>query len=113
MQIPVDGKIIRAFNKGKNDGIDIASKPGASVVAAADGKVAAITSDADQVPIIVVRHPDNLLTVYANVDDIKVKKGDTVSRGKAIAAVRDGDNAYLHFEVRNGFESVDPTPYLQ
>lgn len=113
MLMPVAGSIIRDYQKGKNDGIDIAAKPGTPVVAAAEGHVAAITSDADQVPIIVVRHPDNILTVYANVDDIKVKKGDTVKRGKAIAEVRDGDNAYLHFEVRDGFDSVDPNPYLR
>ena len=38
--------------------------PGASAVsAAADGIVAAITKDTNQVPILVVRHPDNVLTV--------------------------------------------------
>ena len=113
MQMPVNGSIIREYSKGKNDGIDIAAKPGTPVVAAAEGKVAAITSDADQVPIIVLRHPDNVLTVYANVDGITVKKGDSVKRGAKIAAVRPGDNSYLHFEVRNGFDSVDPNPYLQ
>lgn len=110
---PLRGKIIREYSKGKNDGIDIASAPGTSIGAASAGTVAAITSDADQVPIIVVKHPDNLLTVYANVGDISVKKGDKVSRGQKLAQVRKGDSAYLHFEVRKGFESVDPMPYLQ
>jgi len=27
--------------------------------------------------------------------------------------VRSGESSYLHFEVRKGFESVDPLPYLQ
>ncbi len=112
MGMPVEGQIIRDYNKGRNDGIDIAAAPGTSVRAAADGTVAAITSDADQVPIVVVRHPDNVLTVYANVDGISVKKGDSVSRGQKIAELRAGDDAYLHFEVREGFDSVDPTPYL-
>ena len=64
-------------------------------------------------PIVVVRHSDGLLTVYANVDKIKVKKGDSIKRGQAIAELRQGDNAYVHFEVRNGFDSVDPMPYLE
>ncbi len=110
---PLRGKIIRDYSKGKNDGIDIASSSGSAIGAAAAGTVAAITSDADQVPIIVVKHPDNLLTVYANVGEISVKKGDTVSRGQKLAQVRKGESAYLHFEVRKGFESVDPMPYLQ
>ncbi|TNF61406.1 MAG: LysM peptidoglycan-binding domain-containing protein, partial [Rhodobacteraceae bacterium] len=112
MALPVQGRIIRDYKKGTNEGIDIAAAPGTPVVAAADGTVAAITASADQVPIIVVRHADNLLTVYANVDRIKVAKGDTVKRGQQIAQLRGGDNAYVHFEVREGFDSVDPTPYL-
>ncbi|MFK7752485.1 MAG: peptidoglycan DD-metalloendopeptidase family protein [Sedimentitalea sp.] len=113
MAMPVQGKIIRTYSKGRNEGIDIAAAPGTPVTAAADGSVAAITSSADQVPIVVVRHPDNLLTVYANVNDIKVSKGDKVRKGQTIASLREGDKAYVHFEVRNGFDSVDPTPYLE
>lgn len=113
MTMPVSGKIVRPYKKGKNDGIDIAAAAGTAVVAADKGTVAAITADADQVPIIVVRHKDNLLTVYANVENIEVNKGDRVKRGQKLAQLRSGDNAYVHFEVRKGFDSVDPTPYLQ
>ena len=113
MAFPVQGKIIRAYAKGKNDGIDIAAAAGTPVKAAAAGSVAAITSSADQVPIVVVRHPDNVLTVYANVDGIKVKKGDSVARGQQLASLRSGDQSYVHFEVRNGFDSVNPMPYLE
>ena len=113
LAFPVTGKIIRPYSKGKNDGIDIAAAPGTAVTAAEAGTVAAITADADQVPIIVVRHKDNLLTVYANVDAIEVNKGDRVKRGQKLAKLRGGDNAYVHFEVRKGFDSVDPEPYLK
>ncbi|MFV1493662.1 peptidoglycan DD-metalloendopeptidase family protein [Phaeobacter sp. JH18-32] len=113
MGFPVKGKIIRTYSKGKNDGIDIAGAAGAPVQAADGGTVAAITKDSNNIPIIVIRHDAKLLTVYANVDKIEVNKGDTVSRGQTIAALRDGPAAYVHFEVRNGFESVDPLPYLQ
>lgn len=110
---PVQGSIIRGYVKKKNDGIDIAAAAGTSVNAAADGTVAAITADTNQVPILVIRHADNLLTVYANIDAIKVQKGASVKRGQPIAVVRRADPAFLHFEVRKGFESVDPMPYLQ
>ena len=85
---------------------------GAVVVAAESGTVAAITRDTEQVPIVVIRHSGNLLTVYANITGITVKKGDKVSRGQTIAKVRDGNPSFVHFEVRKGFDSVDPLPYL-
>lgn len=114
MALPVQGSIIRDYAKGRNEGIDIKAAPGTPVKAAAAGTVAAITKSAEGVPIIVVRHPGNLLTVYANVDQVQVAKGDTVRRGQSIARLRDTDaEAYVHFEVRDGFDSVDPGPYLE
>lgn len=109
---PVTGSIIRAYAPGTNEGVDFGAPAGAPVVAAEAGTVAAITQDTDQVPIIVLRHANNLLTVYANVDGIVVERGTQVARGQRIAEVRGGDPAFLHFEVRQGFESVDPVPYL-
>lgn len=113
MLMPVQGSIIRPYAKGRNDGIDISAAAGTTVKAAADGTVAAITTDTAQTPIIVVRHADNLLTVYAGVDAITVKKGDTVSRGQSIAKVRAGTPSFLHFEVRRGVDSTDPVAFLQ
>ncbi len=113
LAMPVEGRIIRAYARGRNDGIGIGAPAGTSIRAAAGGTVAAITQDTDQVPILVIRHADNLLTVYANIDNITVARGDRISRGQSIATVRRGDPSFLHFEVREGFESVDPMPYLQ
>ncbi len=113
MAFPLQGKIVRTYKKGRNEGIAIAGSPGEPVGAAAAGTVAAITKDADGVPIIVLQHGDDLLTIYANVENITVEKGVRVERGQKLAEVREGDKAYVHFEVRNGFDSVDPIPYLE
>lgn len=112
MLVPVQGPIIREFKKGRTEGIDIGTTAGATVVASASGTVAAITEDTDKVPILVIRHPNNVLTVYANIDDIKVAKGATVTRGQPIAVARAGDPSFVHFEVREGFDAVDPAGYL-
>jgi murein DD-endopeptidase MepM/ murein hydrolase activator NlpD len=113
MQMPVSGAIIRPYVKKKNDGIDIAASAGTAVKAADAGTVAAITKDTEQVPILVLRHSDGLLTVYANIDGISVAKGANVAKGQTIAKARASDPGFVHFEVRKGFESVDPMPYLQ
>lgn len=110
--MPVPGAIIRPYAKGKNDGVDIRASAGTAVKAADAGTVAAITKDTEQVPILVLRHEGGLLTVYANIDGITVAKGDKVRRGQSIAKVRAGESGFLHFEVRKGYDSVDPMPYL-
>lgn len=109
LRMPVQGKITRAYG-GSSDGIGLTGSAGAPVVAADDGTVAAITRDTGQVPIMVLRHDDNLLTVYAGLSGMTVNKGDRVKRGQKIGQLP-SDGA-LHFEVREGFDSVDPVPYL-
>lgn len=113
LAMPVSGAIIREYAKGKNEGIDIGAPAGTQVRAAEDGTVAAITKDTDQVTILVLRHKDNLLTVYANIDNLTVAKGATVKRGQALGTVRPGNPSFVHFEVRRGFDSVDPMPFLK
>jgi murein DD-endopeptidase MepM/ murein hydrolase activator NlpD len=113
MLYPVSGSIIREYAKGRNEGINIKAAAGSPVKAADAGTVAAVTKSAEGVPIIVIRHEPELLTVYANVTDVSVEKGTRVSRGQDIAKLRDGNDAFVHFEVRRGFESVDPMPYLR
>ncbi|ABD53982.1 M23 family metallopeptidase [Jannaschia sp. CCS1] len=108
---PVSGSTIRGYGSG-NEGIDIGASAGTPVQAAADGTVAAITQDTDQVPILVIRHADGLLTVYANIQNITVSRGDRINQGQTVAQVGAGDPSFLHFEVRRGFEAVDPADFL-
>jgi murein DD-endopeptidase MepM/ murein hydrolase activator NlpD len=109
---PVQGSIIREYNPGRNEGIDIGVPAGTAVKAAADGTIAAITQNTNGAQIIVMRHTGNILTVYVNVDDLSVSKDTRVSQGQTIAQVAAGTPSFLHFEVRDGLESVDPADYL-
>lgn len=109
---PVEGSVIRAYAPGRNEGIDIGVPAGTSVKAADGGTVAAVTTDTNGVAIVVIKHPDNLLTVYTNLEELTVSKNVTVARGQTIGSVSAGDPSFLHFEVRRGLQSVDPADFL-
>ena len=109
---PVNGKIIRDYVKNKTDGIDISAPVGSPVMAAQKGIVAAITADTQEVPIIVLKHEGNLLTVYAGVGDVAVKEKDKVSKSQLLGKIRPGNPPFVHFEVRRGFEALDPMEFL-
>ncbi len=109
---PVAGAIIRAYAPGRNEGIDIGAAAGADVRAAAAGTVAAITTDTAGIQIVVIRHADNLLTVYTHLENLTVARGATVSQGQVIGKVLAGDPTFLHFEVRRGTDSQDPGDFL-
>lgn len=110
--MPVNGKVIRGFSS-KNQGIDISAPVGSPVRAATAGTVAAITKDTKNVPIVVIRDSGNRLTVYANIDNLRVKKGETVKAGQVIGEIRAGRPPFMHFEVRNGLQAIDPMTVLQ
>ena len=108
---PVDGKTIRPYGNG-NDGIDLAAAPGTAVRAADNGKVALISRSVGQSTIVLVRHDDNIYTVYSNVTDVPVKKGDSVKRGQPVGKVAEGSPGFVHFEVRRGTKATDPGPFI-
>ena len=120
LQKPVDGPVAIPFNKGagptRNDGVDFAAPGGAPVIAAADGEVALVSQSLGGLgTIVLVRHPDDLLTVYGRIDGVSVGKGDVVRQGQQIGVVSNAaapDEPRMHFEVRRGAESLDPMQFL-
>lgn len=111
---PVDGPVIGKYSgKGGNEGIDIRAAEGTTVRAAANGTVALVSRSVGSTSIVLVRHADNIFTVYANVVSVRVKKGEDVARGQPLGKVAKGDPSALHFEVRRGTDSTDPMPFLE
>ena len=117
---PVDAPISRRFSRlpgpNRNDGVDFASPAGMTVRAAESGTVALVSKSLGGLgTIVLIRHDGGLLTVYGRVDDVTVTKGDTVQRGQAfarVAALAAPREPSLHFEVRQGAESVDPADFI-
>lgn len=112
-RMPVDGEIIRPYSgKGGNEGIDIAAPEGTIVVAAGDGEVALVSRNSDKTAILLIRHPNDVFTVYANLKDVELSTGAAVTKGQPVGAIAGGDKQFLHFEVRIGTESTDPVPFM-
>ena len=117
---PVNGRIIRNFGRRadgtNNDGINIAVPIGTDVKAAEKGVVAYAGSELKGYGnLILVRHADGYVSVYAHVDSILIRRGDNVRRGQTIAKAGKSGSAQqpqLHFELRQGAKPIDPMPYL-
>lgn len=117
MRAPVEGKIIKPYSaapgRAKNDGVDYQTAKGAVVRATAAGEVALVSPSVGLGQIVLIRHPDNIITVYGRLaSDIKVEKGQRVKAGQIIGSVEDGSPPTLHFEIRRGTQAIDPTPFL-
>jgi lipoprotein NlpD len=113
---PASGQTIGNFDGNTNKGIDISGKAGDPIVAAADGKVVyAGDGMRGYGNIVIVKHDNNYLTVYAHNKSLVVKEGSTVKRGQKIAEMgnSESDRVKLHFELRRDGKPIDPTNYLQ
>ncbi len=114
---PAKGRLLAPFgmqNNRMHNGIDLSLKPNQAIKAAMEGVV---VYRGDQVDgygnMLILRHPDNLFSVYAYLGDFKVEKGTEVSQGQVIAhASRRKNFAFIHFEIRRGKHAVDPLTFL-
>ena len=112
---PAKGKVIAGFAQPRSKGIDIDGKPGDPIVAAAGGRV---TYTGSGIPglgkLVVIKHDNGFITVYAHNRDILVKEQQAVARGQKIAELgaTDSDRPKLHFQIRRGASPVDPMRYL-
>jgi len=113
---PVQGEIITEFGPSQrgvhNDGVNIAASEGASVGAAAKGRVAFVGTNIKSFgKLVLVKHDGGIITAYAHLGDISVKEGDIVTAGQSIGTIgRSGrvDSPQLHFEIRKSRQPVDP-----
>lgn len=113
---PVRGDLLYRFgDAGRPKGIGIGGRPGQPVGAAAPGRVVySGTGLRGYGKLVIVKHNDTYLSVYAHNSAIFVKEGDVVQRGQKIAGLGDTDAAQvgLHFEMRRFGRPIDPVGRL-
>jgi lipoprotein NlpD len=111
---PASGTLIERFSD-TNRGIDIGGKAGQPILASADGRVVYSGSAIRGYGrMLIVKHNDQYVSVYAHASELLVKEGQAVSRGQRIAEMgsTDADRVKLHFEIRRMGRPIDPLRYL-
>lgn len=118
-----------AGTREPHHGVEFENKTGTPVHAAADGLVIFAGPDEEAVyspwnkfygNVIVIRHADELFTLYAHLSVIDVQAGQAVAVGQKIGEVGKTGGAigsHLHFEVRRGdvedyFSALNPELWL-
>ena len=113
-QWPVRGRVVKSFDLENSKGLDIAVTPGQPINTVANVKVVyAGDSVLGYSNLLIIKHDEHLLTAYGNNRSLRVKLGDEVSKGQFIAEASDNEALqYLHFEIRNNGDPVNPLVYL-
>ncbi|MBO4488958.1 MAG: M23 family metallopeptidase [Bacteroidales bacterium] len=96
-----------------NHGIDIETAAGTPVRAIFQGEVTSVIEILGK-KVIMIRH-GSFISVYQNVTDLLVKKGDKVKAKQTIATVSkedDSEQYILHFELWENTSHVNPNHWL-
>ncbi len=118
---PVDGKVISKFGDNldgiPNDGINIKASAGTPVKVFSDGEVLYAGNNLDESfgNVVVVQHKDGLISSYAHLKDMSVKKGAKIKAGQKIGSVgKTGDvsQPQLHLEIMKDNTPENPEKYI-
>ena len=116
---PLSGAVTDGFGpRGDrfHTGVDIAAPIGASIAAAASGRVAYAAELAGGWGLLVsIAHGGGVRTLYAHLSRIDVRLGQRVQAGSQVGLVGATGHAsgpHLHFEVRVDGAAVDPLSAL-
>ena len=114
---PVDGYVTDEYDvKKEHYGIDIAAKQDAPVKAVLDGKIVSANYTLETGYVMVIQHPNSLISIYKHNSRLLKKAGDVVKAGDVIAIVGStgelSTGPHLHFELWHNGRSLNPRDYV-
>ncbi len=97
-------------------GVDFSAPQGTPIYSSGAGKVIKTKrSRRGYGNTVTIDHGYGYVTFYAHIKDIKVKKGESVTRGQVIGTVGNTGKStapHLHYEVRKNDRTVNPIYYF-
>lgn len=111
LQWPADGRVTAGFSPPASKGLSIAVPANGTVRAAAAGRAIHVGNLRGYGMLVIVKHNDDWLTVYGNLDQPLVSEGTQVSAGQDVGRMG-ASPSELHFEVRGNGKPVNPASYL-
>ena len=116
-QWPTDGELTSPFNQAADKkGIEILGLEGQEIRSTAKGKVIYVGEDlAGYGKLTIIKHDNNVLSVYGHQQATLVIEGQSVQAGQSIGTMgKTGtDEVKLLFEIRKDGESIDPINLLK
>ncbi len=123
--LPVRGVIISPFgtriNQLKNmeefhNGIDIEAAESADVYSIMEGKVIDRGSDRKRGIYVKIDHGDEVVGVYAHLEEVYVKKGQNIDKTAVIGNIQNpggSSGPHIHFEILKKGQHIDPEVFLR
>lgn len=92
-------------------GIDLKIEVGENICAVATGEITEVATSAEYGSYIIIKHSDEISTLYAHLDEILPDIGARVDAGQAIARANK-ENNIIYFEIKKGDTYLDPNDFI-
>lgn len=115
---PVQGSITASFQRRDGvhyNGIVIQASEGTAVTAVHSGRVVFADWMRGFGNLLIIDHGDQIMTLYAHLQQFSARPGQQVNRGDAIGRVGNSGGQprpALYFEVRRGGEPINPQRWI-
>ncbi len=115
---PTPGVLRRSFSptgQARANGIEIETLTGLAVMSVHDGTVAFAGPFSGFGNLVIVEHAPQTFSLYGDMLQVAVKKGDRVDRGQRLGSVGPNPSGMsgLYFELRIDGQPVDPLQWLK
>lgn len=113
---PLKGVVSQTFDPAIHPAIDITAPSGSVVSSIYEGVVVFTGWDESKGNVIIIQHPNNVISQYGHNQRLLKNMGDNVNAGTPIALVGNtgslttGD--HLHFELWSNGEALNPQKYI-
>ena len=114
---PTNGKLTSPFSEAADKkGIEILGLEGQEIRSTLNGKVIYVGEDlAGYGKLTIIKHENDILSVYGHQQSILVTEGQAVQAGESIGTMggTGTDVVKLLFEIRKNGKSIDPMNFLK
>jgi len=114
---PLNGTVSQGFDpKTKHFAVDVVAPKDTPVKCIADGTVLFSGWTAETGYVMIIKHPDDLTSVYKHTGSLSKSQGDLVKAGEVIASIGNTGELttgpHLHFELWKNGKTVNPLNYI-
>lgn len=109
-------RIVNGVPQSRHLGIDIANEEGTAIVSTHDGNVVLVDEFLLNGKIVVIDHGLGIYSAYSHLQDVFVKKGETVRQGDIIGNMGStgfSTGPHLHFSIYVHQQPVNPIPFFE
>ncbi len=112
-----DSTLVKGFGvqdadeSGFHYGVDLKVGKNQNIVAAQGGEISEIATNQEYGTYILIKHSDEIFTLYAKLNEVLPGVGERVEKGQAIGRANQETNT-IHFEIRRNDTYLDPTEFI-